>query len=48
MRANQPRLWFASTAYVLLCASRRIGLPDTRFGHASCGTICLKLMKIGV
>jgi hypothetical protein len=26
MRANQLRLWFASVAYVLLCALRRIGL----------------------
>jgi len=25
MRANQLRLWFASMAYVLLCALRRIG-----------------------
>jgi hypothetical protein len=30
MRANQLRLWFASMAYVLLCALRRIGLPRTR------------------
>jgi hypothetical protein len=29
MRANQLRLWFASMAYVLLCALRRIGLHDT-------------------
>ena len=26
MRANQLRLWFASMAYVLLCALRRIAL----------------------
>ena len=26
MRANQLRLWFASMAYVLICALRRIGL----------------------
>src|SRR5205807_1365899 len=31
MRANQLRLWFASMAYVLLCALRRIGLHHTRF-----------------
>ena len=30
MRANQLRLWFASMAYVLLCALRRIGLGDCR------------------
>jgi len=47
MRANQLRLWFASMAYVLLCALRRIGLSHTRFANASCGTIRLKLLKIG-
>jgi hypothetical protein len=34
-------------AYILLCALRRIGLPHTRFEKASCGTIRLKLLKIG-
>jgi hypothetical protein len=47
MRANQLRLWFASYAYVLLCALRRIGLHHTPFAKASCGTIRLKLLKIG-
>jgi hypothetical protein len=47
MRANQLRLWFASMAYVLLCALRWIGLHNTRFDNSSCGTIRLKLMKIG-
>ena len=47
MQANQLRLWFASMAYVLLCAVRRIGLDHTPFTKASCGTIRLKLMKIG-
>jgi hypothetical protein len=47
MRANQLRLWFASMAYVLMCALRRIGLHHTRFAKASCGTIRLKLLKIG-
>jgi len=47
MRANQLRLWFASMAYVLLCALRRIGLHHTPFTNASCGTIRLKLLKIG-
>jgi Transposase DDE domain group 1 len=47
MRANQLRLWFASTAYVLLCALRRIALQNTPFAKASCGTIRLKLLKIG-
>jgi len=47
MRANQLRLWLASFAYVLLCAVRRIGLQHTPFANASCGTIRLKLLKIG-
>jgi hypothetical protein len=47
MRANQLRLWFASMAYALLCALRRIGLHHTPFTNASCGTIRLKLLKIG-
>ena len=42
MRANQLRLWFYSMAYILLCATRRIGLHDTEFAKASCGTIRLK------
>ena len=47
MLANQLRLWFASMAYVLLCALRRIGLAHTQFADATCGTIRLKLLKIG-
>jgi DDE family transposase len=47
MRANQLRLWFASMAYVLICALRRIGLRHTQFAEATCGTIRLKLLKIG-
>jgi hypothetical protein len=47
MRANQLRLWFASMAYVLLCAVRRIGLAHTQFAQATCGTIRLKLLKVG-
>ena len=46
MRANQLRLWFASFAYVLLCALRRIGLKHTQFARATCATIRLKLLKI--
>jgi hypothetical protein len=46
MRANQLRLWFASLAYVLLCALRRIALSGTRFAQASCATIRLKLLKL--
>jgi hypothetical protein len=47
MRANQLRLWFASLAYVLICALRRIGLAHTQFAQATCGTIRLRLLKIG-
>jgi hypothetical protein len=47
MRANQLRSWFASMAYVLLCALRRIALAHTQFAKASCGTIRLKLHKLG-
>ena len=47
MGANQLRLWLASMAYALLCALRRIGLADTRFAAATCGTLRLKLLKIG-
>jgi hypothetical protein len=47
MRANQLRLWFSSFAYVLLAALRRIGLRHTQFATATCGTIRLKLLKIG-
>jgi len=47
MRTNQLRLWFASFAYVLMCALRRIGLAGTELAQATCGTIRLKLFKIG-
>lgn len=47
MRTNQLRLWFASFAYVLMCALRRIGLAGTQLAQATCGTIRQKLLKIG-
>ena len=47
MQANQLRLWFASMAYLLLCGLRRIGLAHTQFAEATCGTIRLKLLKLG-
>jgi hypothetical protein len=47
LRANQLRLWFSSLAYVLISALRRIGLKGTRLAKATCGTIRLKLFKIG-
>jgi Transposase DDE domain group 1 len=39
MLANQLRLWFASMAYALLSALRRIALAHTQFAEATCGTI---------
>src|SRR5512133_379960 len=47
MAANQLRLWFSSVAHVLLEALRRIGLPHTELAQATCGTIRLKLLKLG-
>ena len=47
MRANQLRLWLSSMAYVLISALRRIALAATRLADATCGTIRLKLFKIG-
>jgi hypothetical protein len=41
------RLWFASMAYVLVTALRRIGLAGTELATATCGSIRLKLLKIG-
>jgi hypothetical protein len=45
--ANQLRLWFAAMAYVLICALRRIALQHTPFAKATCGTIRLRMLKIG-
>lgn len=47
MAANQLRLWFSSFAYVLMAALRRIGLSHAEFETATCGTIRLKLLKVG-
>lgn len=47
MRANQLRLWFSSVAYTLMLAFRRLGLKGTKLAKAQCGTIRLKLLKIG-
>jgi Transposase DDE domain group 1 len=47
MRANQLRLWFASLAYVLMEAVRRLGLQGSELAKATAGTIRLKLLKIG-
>ena len=47
MRANQLRLWLSSVAYTLMLALRRLGLKGTELAKAQCGTIRLKLLKIG-
>jgi hypothetical protein len=47
MAANQLRLWFSSMAYVLVNGLRRIALQTTDLADATCGTIRLKLFKIG-
>jgi len=47
MRANELRLWFSSVAYTLMAALRRLGLVGTELAKAQCGTIRLKLLKIG-
>jgi hypothetical protein len=47
LRANQIRLYFSSFAYVMLCALRRLGLVGTDLERAQCGTLRLKLLKVG-
>ncbi len=48
MRANQLRLYFASFAYVLMHALRRLGTAGTQLARAQCTTLRLKLLKVGV
>jgi len=47
LRANQVRLWFSTLAYLLLNQLRRVGLAGTELARATCGTIRLRLLKIG-
>ena len=47
MWSNQLRLYFSSMAYVLLQTLRRVALVGTELEKAQCGTIRLKLLKIG-
>jgi Transposase DDE domain group 1 len=47
MWSNQLRLYFSSMAYVLLQTLRRTALAGTELAKAQCGTIRLKLLKIG-
>ena len=46
MRANQLRLWLC-LCYVLMHGLRRIGLGETRFARATCGSIRTTMLKIG-
>jgi hypothetical protein len=47
IRTNQLRLMFASIGYVLVQTLRRLGLEGTELAKAQCGTIRLKLFKVG-
>lgn len=47
LKVNQLRLWFSSVAYLLVSELRRLGLAGTKMARAQCGTIRLKLLKIG-
>lgn len=47
LRSNQIRLYFSSFTYLLMQALRRLGLKGTEMARAQCGTIRLKLLKIG-
>ncbi len=44
---NQLRLLLSSLAYILVESIRRLGLKGTELARAQCGTIRLKLLKIG-
>jgi hypothetical protein len=47
LKSNQMRLWLSSVAYVLMNELRRSVLAETEMAQAQCGTIRLKLLKIG-
>jgi hypothetical protein len=47
LRANQLRLWFSTLAYLLVNQLRQVALPGTELAQATCGTIRLRLFKIG-
>jgi len=46
-RANQLRVYLSSLAYVLVSTLRRVGLKGTQMAKATCGTIRVRLLKIG-
>jgi len=47
LRANQLRLWLSTLAYLLVNQLRRVGLAGTKLAQATCGTIRVRLFKIG-
>ena len=47
MWSNQLRMYFSSIAYVMISTLRRTALAGTVLEKARCGTIRLKLLKIG-
>jgi len=47
LHSNQIRLYLSSIAYCLLAALRRLALAGTDMAQAQCGTIRLRLLKIG-
>jgi hypothetical protein len=47
LRANQLRLWFSTLAYLLVNQLRQVALRGTQWARATCGTIRLRLLKIG-
>lgn len=47
LRANQLRLWFSTLAYLLVNQLRAVALRETELAQATCGTIRLRLFKIG-
>lgn len=46
MKANQLRLWLSGVAYTLMQTLREV-LEETELERATCGTLRLKLLKIG-
>ena len=47
LHSNQIRLYLSSLAYCVLVALRRLALVGTDMAQAQCGTIRLRLLKIG-
>ena len=45
--ANQFRLLLSAMAYTLMEALRRLGCTGTEWARAQCGTLRLRLLKIG-